>query len=80
MKSLLILGLSTVLIGTTTSATYAANLVSNGDFETGFLGWTQSGNNRSPYIDNTDAYSGNPANVELSNRCPTLKGSSLTTW
>ena len=58
MKSLLILGLSTVLIGTTTSATYAANLVGNGDFETGFLGWTQSGNNRSPYIDNTDAYSG----------------------
>ena len=58
MKSLFVVGLSAVLIGTATSATYAADLVTNGGFETGFLGWTQSGNNRSPYVDNTDAYSG----------------------
>jgi len=62
MKIFQILGLSVLLIEASTSIAHAADLVTNGGFETGnFSGWTLTGDTDFTGVDSTVPYSSNYA-------------------
>ncbi len=59
MKTIQILSLTAALIGASTSMARAANIVTNGGFETGdFSGFTQSGNTGSTFVSTTNPHTG----------------------
>lgn len=62
MKTFLVIGLTIALMEALTSIAHAAELVTNGGFETGdFTGWTQSGNTADNGVDNLFPHSGSYA-------------------
>lgn len=59
---ILVIGLTIALMEALTSTARAAELVTNGGFETGdFIGWTQSGNTADNVVDNLFPHSGSYA-------------------